>query len=130
MSAITIIGNHGPAYRNGVTPSGVAVPNVADVGMGWTAVIANDAGQSLIALNSLVRGDINVGVHFQGTAGVKVSFTLANTASALSSNPDVQDSVTWSNEITMGADIVPAEVLFTALKVVFDGPGELYIAVR
>jgi hypothetical protein len=60
-----------------------------------------------------------------------VEFTCAEGAWACNSDPDVQANVPWANALTLTTTtITPAEVAFSAIKVTFTNPGEVYVVCR
>lgn len=129
---VTVIGNRSVGYLGPNNVGGNGINNSKMQGLGWVALVGSAAGdETIVALEDLAIGDINVGIYFQSEAGAEVEFTLANSSHAKNADPLVQASVPWGNALTVPANtITPADLLFTCCKVTFTAPGAVYVGVR
>lgn len=124
------LGNHSKGFLgHGIGGHGIA--NVP-VGMGWDTLVASEASDVYyLQLSSVVTGDINRGIFFQGEVPVSIDFTLCNPALAADKDPAIQASVLWANTLAVPANtITPTDVLFTVCRITFSAPGALYVGVR
>lgn len=129
---VTVLGNHSIGYLGRDNVGGHGINNNKMQGLGWVCVVGSEAGdETVVRLQDLAIGDINVGVFFQSEAGAEIEFTLVNSAQATNMDPQVQAAVLWGNTLTVPVGtITPADLLFTCCKVTFTAPGAVYIGVR
>lgn len=128
--AITVLGNHGPAFQNRGGPQGVSRVG-KPTSVGYVSVTGDAGDIFVLGLSDFVISDLNQGVFFQAPNGVGLEFTLGEISAAVSDNPNVRDSVPWGNALSVtGNDIVESQIIFTAVKITFTAKGTLYIGAR
>lgn len=130
--AVKVLGNRSVGYLGHHNIGGHGINNNKQQGLGWTCIVASEAGDEYVVnLSDLTIGDVNFGIFFQSEAGCSIDFTLCNSSLAEDLDPQVQPSVLWSNTLAVPANtIVPGVVLFTCCKITFTAPGALYIGIR
>lgn len=126
-----LLGGHSVLAIRNSRPLGAGATNKTSLGL---TELHGKAGEVVYLSDEVIPlGPVDTPIHLQAISGsVKVSFTLVNSSRSTDSNPEVQNSLFWVNEITVtpGA-IVQAPVLnFAAMRVEFVADAELYIMGR
>jgi hypothetical protein len=130
-----VTGNRGGTNYGGA--GGVGQRSTPDGSIGWVCVSGSAAGDTayLRAVDVTSLDKVFQGWFFQAngtpTPSVTVYFTCAEGAWAVNPDPAVQAMVPWSNALALTTTtITKGPVAFSAIKVVFTDPGELYVVAR
>src|ERR1700682_5415813 len=129
-----VTGNTGGTNYGG--PGGVGQRSTPDGSIGWTCIsgAAGDVAY-LRAVDVTSLDKVQQGWFFQANGtpspSVTVEFTCAEGNWATNQDPAVQLNIPWSNPLALTTTtITPATVAFSAIKITFTNPGELYIVCR
>jgi hypothetical protein len=132
--AAKVSGNRGGTQYGG--SGGVGQRSTPDGSIGQVT-ISGQAGDVayLRAVDVSSMGDVQQGWFFQANGtpspSASISFTCAEGAWACNPDPAVQAIVPWANALPLTTTtITKAPVAFSAIKVTFTNPGEVYVVSR
>lgn len=130
-----VTGNRGSTNYGG--SNGVGQRTTPDGSIGWVCISGSEAGDVayLRAVDVTSLDKVQRGWFFQANGtpspSVTLEFTCAEGAWAINQDPAVQAMVPWANPLALTTTtITPATVAFSAIKVTFTNPGEVYIVCR
>jgi len=131
--AVRSLGNRGKAwaYHGHAGNNGIGIA-AQIVGLGWTGFTGSKAGDlAWERFDTVCSCDPQLGLYAQASGNAKLKFTLSNPAMAVNQDPQVQASVLWSNELVLSPGVITEiPVLFSAVRIEFVDPGEIYFVAR
>jgi len=132
--AAKVTGNRGGTLYGGA--GGVGQRSTPDGSIGQVTISGKAGDFALLrAVDVSSVGDVQQGWFFQANGtpspSATVEFTCAEGAWACNPDPEVQANVPWANALDLTTTaITKAPVAFSAIKVTFTNPGEVYVVCR
>jgi len=124
---VKISGNHNAGFGGKDSFAGAGSKVIP---FAWAAVTAEAGDVAILEAAHLPikYGAVNIGIYFQSEVPVDVDFTLCHPENAMDPDPAIQEGVMWSaGKVLAAAEIWGQFMVFTAIRIKFNGKGTCYV---